>query len=163
MRDALSSSGKAGRWDVRCRFVNRHGWEKWIDVSDPPPDVWKLADDIENVPVTAFAEAQPRASTYRVRLYVRQPWNVAPWPREHVYVEEGLPLDDSDRFGPEYPSLHREREQRRCIDEIAEVVENAGKTENALVEALVARETVDRIEVILERWRRRTSAKSGGR
>ncbi len=128
------------------RFVTRYGWEKWIEVDGLLPEVHKLAVPFHPIAFGEYINAPKRSTVQHTVMFVRQPWNVAPWPREHVYVEEGLPLDDADRFAPNIPSLHRERALMNSLMEIWRIVEERKVPSSALVEAIVAADVLNKVE-----------------
>lgn len=131
------------------RFVNRDGWERWVDVPDPPPSSWKLAEPYQ-VSDRAIADPPERLGFMHSRLFVRQPWRVRPWPDETVYVEDDMPLSDADRFGPDHPSLHREREYEAALRSIRAIVEREDPA-LSLGQAISAMGKVEDIESELRR------------
>lgn len=135
---------------TRRRFVNRHGWEKWIDVPDPPPYAMKILDPFE-VPSRPCADPPELAERLRERLFVLQSWHHPQWPREHVYSEEGFALDE-ERFADTSPSLHRERELVRTIRAIEDLT-NYGRAKHPLTGMLAAENALRQINEILEEWR----------
>lgn len=129
------------------RFVRRDGWEKWIEIEDPSPHVWNVPDAIE-LQDRWTADVPERGGTYKVRMFVRQPWAIEPWPNEQVYVEDDMQLDDSDRFGTDVPSLHREQQYREALLSIQRIinVEWASAGFGPVGEAIAAMGTVERIQ-----------------
>lgn len=123
------------------RFVKRDGWEKWIETDGK--HVWNIPDAIE-LPTRPFADVPERGERLRIRMFVRQPWKYDRWPTETVYVEDDAALDDSDRFGPDRPSLHRERAYVEALRRIR-VITDADVPDNALGQAIAAARKVDLI------------------
>lgn len=134
------------------RFVRRDGWEKWIELDEPLPHVWNVPDAIE-LPARFTADVDVRAATYKVRMFVRQPWAIEPWPREQVYVEDDMRLDDADRFGTDVPSLHREQQYREALLSIERIIEDERVPRHfgPLGEAMAAMGAVERIGRALRR------------
>lgn len=109
------------------RFVNRHGWEKWIDVQDPPPIHYKLLrEHTETRSVGRFQQDFPIVQFARVEetLYELQRWRGSePVPfEEPVYSEEGFAIDRA-RFDRNVPSLHRERHYEEALMMIRMLIE----------------------------------------
>lgn len=75
------------------RFINRDGWERWLDVEEPPPRRYYTADQ-PRFP-QGFMSAQGALGAIRSEHFVRREFDLVEWvdsnnPRrtELVYVED---------------------------------------------------------------------------
>lgn len=134
------------------RFVDRHGWEKWLELPDRPPPVWCVPTPIE-MP-QSFKASPVLSMRVESRLFEGQTWRLPGWSDERVYSEGGRQLSDADRFDVNRPSLHREHRYVEALLRIQRIIEDErsdGGAFGPLGEALVAMGTVRRLESEIRR------------
>ena len=136
------------------RFVDKNEWEKWIDIGDILPDVYLIFEEVPPPLGWENNEALLKgAPASRMRVFRRQQWVVDGTTREHVYVEDGAMLPNADRFGPNMPSLHRERavaeRYTRLVLRLREISDGRARSTNALGAAILASHAIEEVEAEL--------------
>lgn len=138
------------------RFINAEGWEKWVDVPDPPPRAWAMHDappppDPELSRVERMQAAM--TATTRSRLFLLTQWRPEGCARnEDCYVEQGH-TPAAEHFGAHRPSLHRERVVAEpyvdLLRRLREIVDSANEQGHAFFELLEAHEALRKIDAEL--------------
>lgn len=150
MIDGQASKEEFDAGEARLvRLINYDAWERWIAVKNPLPHVLvvpkrpRLSD--------SFLPRHSRKTEREERLVFRlEEWSTPGFRTEPIYLEEGALLDEGILSTPQHPSIHREREWRnryeRLFIAIKAIVDEQRAVKGAFAEAVVARDSMDRVE-----------------
>jgi len=133
------------------RLINYDGWERWIAVTLPLPRVLQVPDAPRIF--ERFADAPTFQKKVPIRTFHLVEYVQPPFGREVIYTEDGYSFDEERLNREDVPSLFRERQTRKRYEwllmELRRVIDNQREAKSVIGEALVARDSMDRVERIV--------------